>query len=591
MKKRNILAKKKTKKSIKHGLRVVGQLLLVFLLTLLLPVFVYQIIFFHKIHPGIFVAGIDIGGYSKDEAINLLSQKVFMPDSLVLVNQNQTFVFYTKDVNASYDIASSVGKAFALTRSGNFFVDIYKRFDLLINKSNFPLLIIFDENALSKYISVISGQDSVETIPPTVKLAAGNILVSKGSPGKEIDQEELRKTIETNLSFANYGNINIPVNFYNPSISELEALVIKARAEKYIGKKVSFKFEYSTFTLTDSDLINLLNPKAGFDDDKINRTIDKISSQIERPPQNPKFTFDAGKVTQFQPALDGIKTNKDDFKNQLTNSLTGIEEGLNENSTFEIPVTRISPEITMDKVNNLGIKELIGRGTSTYYHSIPSRVHNVALAAGKINGTLVKPGDTFSFNQALGDVSQFTGYEQAYIISQGKTILGDGGGVCQVSTTLFRALLKAGLPITERTAHAYRVGYYEQGSPPGLDATVYGPAPDLKFVNDTPGYILIEALADTKRYSLIFQLYGTSDGRVAAVSKPVVRDVTAPPADLYQDDPNLPAGTVKQIDFKAWGAKVTFNYKVTRNGETLINKTFTSNYRPWQAVYLRGTGP
>jgi len=169
--------------------------------------------------------------------------------------------------------------------------------------------------------------------------------------------------------------------------------------------------------------------------------------------------------------------------------------------------------------------------------------------------------------------------------------LGDGGGVCQVSTTLFRALLDAGLPITERQAHAYRVGYYEQDSPPGIDATVYSPSPDLKFRNDTGNSILIVARANPKNYSLVFELYGTSDGRVATISKPVVTNVVPAPEDLYQDDPTLPTGTVKQIDFKAAGAKVTFKYKVTRNGETLSDRTFTSNYRPWQAIYLRGIAP
>lgn len=188
-------------------------------------------------------------------------------------------------------------------------------------------------------------------------------------------------------------------------------------------------------------------------------------------------------------------------------------------------------------------------------------------------------------------VSEFTGYQQAYIISGGKTILGDGGGVCQVSTTLFRAILDAGLPITERQAHAYMVGYYEQDSPPGLDATVYSPSPDLKFKNDTSNSILITARANPRNYSLVFELYGTSDGRVSTISKPAVTDVVPAPDDLYQDDPTLPVGTVKQIDFKAAGAKVTFNYKVTKAGETIYKKTFISNYRPWQAVYLRGTAP
>jgi len=203
---------------------------------------------------------------------------------------------------------------------------------------------------------------------------------------------------------------------------------------------------------------------------------------------------------------------------------------------------------------------------------------------------LIAPAEVFSFNQALGEVSDKTGYKPAYVIKEKKTILDDGGGVCQVSTTLFRAALAAGLPIEERHAHAYRVSYYEQGGfGPGLDATVYAPKIDLKIKNDTPAYILIQTKVDTKNAILTFELYGTSDGRKAIVGKPRVWDQVPPPPDLYQDDPTLPKGEVKQVDFAAWGARTAFDWKVERNGETLQNRTFYANFQPWQAIYLRGT--
>ena len=208
-----------------------------------------------------------------------------------------------------------------------------------------------------------------------------------------------------------------------------------------------------------------------------------------------------------------------------------------------------------------------------------------------MNGTLVAPGEEFSFVKSVGDITRTTGYQTAYIISQGRTVLGDGGGVCQVSTTTFRASLDAGLPITERKAHSYRVGYYEQDSPPGIDATVFYPTADLKFLNDTGNYILIQEEVDTKKMSMKVSIYGTSDGRKSSVSKPRISNQSSPPASMYVDDPTLPAGTTKQIDWSAFGAKVAFDYKVERNGESIYEKTFVSNYQPWQAVYLRGTAP
>jgi vancomycin resistance protein YoaR len=195
----------------------------------------------------------------------------------------------------------------------------------------------------------------------------------------------------------------------------------------------------------------------------------------------------------------------------------------------------------------------------------------------------------FSFNETVGEISAITGYKQAFIIKEGQTILGDGGGVCQTSSTLFRAVLAAGLPILERTAHAYRVSYYEQNYPVGFDATIFQPAPDFKFKNDTPRYVLIQMEFDEKKKYLAFSIYGTSDGRRAETSKPRIWDVVPPPPDLYIDDPTLLVGQIKQTEHAAKGAKVAFDWKVTRGEEVLVERTFYSSYRPWQAVYLRGT--
>jgi vancomycin resistance protein YoaR len=253
-------------------------------------------------------------------------------------------------------------------------------------------------------------------------------------------------------------------------------------------------------------------------------------------------------------------------------------------------VTTQSPAVGLGDVNSMGIKERLGVGRSTYFHSIPGRVYNVELAASRINGTVVKPGEEFSFNKAVGEVSGATGYKPAYIIANGRTELGDGGGVCQDSTTAFRAALDAGLPITSRRGHAYRVGYYEQDAKPGLDATVYAPSTDFKFLNDTPAYLLIQTIVDSPNRSLTYVIYGTSDGRTSAITDHVVWGATPPPPDIYQDDPSLPAGTIKQVDWKAPGAKAKFIYTVTRNGEVITNETYTTNYKPWASIYLRGTG-
>jgi vancomycin resistance protein YoaR len=325
--------------------------------------------------------------------------------------------------------------------------------------------------------------------------------------------------------------------------------------------------------------------------DIIDETLNNLAIDIDISPQDALFQFENGKVTLFKLSKPGRRLDQNEMKQLIKSyiSALGNQDYINPQPvTFPLSVKTLLPQISTENSNNLGIKELIGRGTSKFVGSIAGRIHNIDLAASKLNGHLIPPGAIFSFNDTLGDVSAATGFQPAYIIKEGRTVLGDGGGVCQVSTTLFRAALYSGLPIVERHAHAYRVSYYEQDSGPGLDATVFAPTHDLKFKNDTPSHILIQAKTDLPNYTLAFELYGTSDERQAEITKPVILSQTPPPDDLYQDDPTLPKGVVKQVDWKAWGAKVNFDYKVIRNGEIIYQQSFFSNFKPWQAVYLRG---
>lgn len=317
-----------------------------------------------------------------------------------------------------------------------------------------------------------------------------------------------------------------------------------------------------------------------------------LSPTLEKLHVNPidaVFAFKDGKVTTFKQSFDGKTPDLEQLKNKLESKFAKVMFLDKPQTIFiNIPIKILKPNITTEKVNNLGIKELIGVGISFFKHSIPSRVYNITLAATKLNGVLIAPNEEFSFNKALGDISGFTGYKQAYIIQNGKTVLGDGGGVCQVSTTLFRSILNAGLPVIERHAHAYRVGYYEQDSSPGFDATIYVPSVDLKFKNDTGKHILIQTSVDSNAQMLTFSLYGTKDEREVILTKPIITNLTPAPEDVYQDDPTLPKGTIKQIDYKADGATVYFTREVSRNGEVIISDKFVSSFRPWAAVYLRG---
>ena len=323
---------------------------------------------------------------------------------------------------------------------------------------------------------------------------------------------------------------------------------------------------------------------------EVNEFVAQAEESYNVPPKDALFQFEDGKVKEFKEHENGSRIMTEVFIASVDKEIQSITP---EHTSLSVTLQEevVEPEITLAQANDLGIEELIGQGVSDYSHSIPSRIHNVLLAANKFNGILIKQGATFSFNDIIGDISANTGYQSAYVIKDGKTVLGDGGGVCQVSTTMFRAALNTGLPIVDRTAHAYRVGYYENDSEPGFDATIYTPSVDFKFVNDTPRAILVQTDIDTANNILTFNFYGKKDNRTVELSPVTIWDVAPAPEAKYQDDPTLPAGVTKQIDFAASGAKTKFEYKVfSADGNVMQDEIFYSTFRPWAAVFLRGTG-
>jgi len=333
-----------------------------------------------------------------------------------------------------------------------------------------------------------------------------------------------------------------------------------------------------------------LSPAYHYSDQELQSLITKFQKAINVDPVNARFTYNNGRVTEFKTAKVGKSVSVAGITDYMQNkSVPHLLSGSGNLINVPMPIETLKPDVSSSQANSMGIAERIGIGTSLFHGSIANRIFNIQLAVSRLNGILIKPGESFSFDNAVGDISSLTGYKQAYVIQNGRTVLGDGGGICQVSTTFFRAILNAGMPVLERHPHAYRVHYYEEDSAPGIDAAIYTPTVDLKFKNDSGHYILVQAFADIENEQLTFELYGTSDGRISHVSTPVILSQSPAPEPLYQDDPTLPKGQVKQVDFAAGGANVYFTYSVTKNGKEIISDKFSSNYRPWQAIFLRGT--
>lgn len=219
---------------------------------------------------------------------------------------------------------------------------------------------------------------------------------------------------------------------------------------------------------------------------------------------------------------------------------------------LELPTETVAPAIASADLERLGLKELIGSGRSNFRGSPKNRIYNIKHALKRFDGALIAPGQTFSFVDVLGDVDGEHGYLPELVIKDNKTQPEFGGGICQVSSTVFRAAIYSGLKIAERRNHAYPVRYYY---PYGMDATIYIPKPDLRFVNNTPGYILMQPVVQGTE--LTFNFYGTKDGRTTTVDGPHVLE-------------SNPDGSMKTV----------FSQLVTdASGEAIIKDSFWSNYK------------
>lgn len=368
--------------------------------------------------------------------------------------------------------------------------------------------------------------------------SAKEIIYDNSSEIKELNLTvgDNRKTISYE-EFSNWIKINPVLKYKDGYKSEIENIHYCSRSifcdfaknwrDRYTVKKTEF------FSVKPEPLRTFL---------------EELAEEMNKEPVDAKFKAGDEKVTAFSLSEKGLKVDIEKNIEIITEALLESNTPTqNINLVYEI----LEPEITSEDVNKLGLVSLIGEGRSNFKGSTKSRIHNIKVASARFNGVLIKPQEEFSFVTTLGEVDKEHGYLQELVIKHDRTEPAFGGGICQVSTTAFRAAIFSGLKITARRPHAYPVHYY---NPHGLDATVYIPQPDLRFINNTPKYILIQTKIEG--IELIFQFYGTDDGRKI--------ETTGPKVTQWNSDGSM---------------KTTFSQKVYDAQETLIiDDVFNSAY-------------
>lgn len=370
----------------------------VFLVIVTIGVLIGSILFFvnvyfrNKIFPQVKIAGVTVSRLNKDEAKIVLSQNISTPKSIDITLKDKTFHINLDEVDFAYDINGAVDRAYLLYRSGRVVDNVIRRIFSPITFSNISLPANINKDKLIELIeNEASGMLTAPTYPQ-ISFLKGKIEINKGSGGERINLQELTKEIEMRFSGGDFSKIRVPVEQIDPSISSDEAGALEVRGKALVGKKISLTYDYESYVLKDSDTIPLLLVNNSYNGEAVQDIVDEdITPFYNREPQNAVFKEEGGRAVEFLPAKDGVEVNDGELKDKILQSLTSLENTNDKQIILDVPVITTPAKITTGEVNSLGITSLIGRGSSKFTGSIPSRIHNVVLASSRFNGILVAP--------------------------------------------------------------------------------------------------------------------------------------------------------------------------------------------------------
>lgn len=563
----------------------------------------YQQVYAQKFFPGVKIANFSVGGQNQKQILNQLKT---IEDNLR--DKGIQFIYKDKEVTVTpiiisatdpdltqpvltFDWQKTVEEAFQVGRQGDWTQRLFEQLTTLIFSRQLEASYYLNKERVLEIIKANFSDLEKPPLDAQLKITEGKVEVLGERSGYIFNYDKAGSNLEENILALNFQPITLDLIFQEPKIKKqytgsavnslenilkAESLTLKADSRSWRINKEQF-IPWLEFQAVGNEIL------VGLSKQEVDKFLESVAKEINIAAQDAKFELKDGRVVEFQVSRDGKALN-------ISESYKKINERVSKGQNGEIElVVEISPaKVATSEVNDLGIKELIGKGISNFAGSPKNRRHNIAVGAKALNGILIKPGEEFSLLKALGAVDAAHGYKQELVIKGDRTIPEFGGGLCQIGTTTFRAALNAGLPITQRQAHSYRVIYYE---PAGMDATIYDPYPDFRFINDTGYYILFTTRIEGD--DLIFEFYGTKDGRKVVIepNPPKLYNVTSPGEPKYIETDELKPGEKKKIETAHKGGEAYFKYTIIYPNGEVKEKEFYSRYVAWPEVWLVGKQP
>ncbi|MBQ4514024.1 MAG: VanW family protein [Anaerolineaceae bacterium] len=573
-------------------------------------VFAYQNSFRDKIYRGVSIDNVIVGGLTRQEAAEKLERELRYPieSSFRFLWQDKVWQASAQELGFHPQTDQMTQTAYNIGRSGGLLDQITTQISTMLHGVTIQPVFLFDERVAFNRITKIAEEIDTPMDDPSIVLQGSEVVIVPGKSGLMLDRSLTMSMLQIYAHNLQSADIDLPVITLEPTEANLgeqkqvldnllhRDFVLYTDDERGVQNAGSIPADVLAGmidfepVMTDGDLTIEMNPKV----EPFYTRLLEIGSSVYKTAQDAKFIFDNS--TRSLRLIQQAETGKElDIDKSLENIAEAIRSGRNE---AEVALNIIQPKVTGNETaEELGIRELVHTENTYFFYSDDARIQNIQVGAAKLNGVLVAPGETFSMADAVGEVSKETGYAESSVIFGDQTVQDVGGGLCQVSTTLFRAAFNYGLEINERHAHGYRVYYYErlgnrQLDPglAGLDASVYLPVLDLKFTNDTPYWILMEAQPDLNLFQLQWRFYSTDVNRYVEYTSTGLTNVVPEGEPIYNENPNLPSGYVEQVDWGIDGADVTIYRTVYENGLVHIQDRFDTHYEAWSDIWEYGPG-
>lgn len=496
-----------------------------FILVLLVLSVIFGIITSNsdKIISGISIDGIDVSNLTKSEALDKLNTQLSnkFDREITLKHGDYTTKLNINTLGANYELENSISSAYNMGRSeSNIFANNFKIISTFLKKNNITSEISYKDNLLDEKIAIINNELPDRVVNSNYKIENNNLIIENSTDGYRINNTALKSSIYSAI-INNESSIEIPVEEYHADKVDIEA----------------------------------------------------IYKEVYKSPKDATYTTNPYEIHKEENGLDFAIT------------LDKAKEMINQKQdTYTIPLKTLTPKVTVKTLPQEAFPDLLATYSTSFATSNYNRSTNISLATQAVNGYVLMPGETFSYNTTVGQRTAARGYKEAGVYVNGAVTTGIGGGICQVSSTLYNAVLRCNLEIVDRSNHTFEPSYV----PAGLDATVSWQSPDFKFKNNRNYPIKLSATSAGKK--IVFNVYGlktSDDYEVKLVSSKIA---TIPFSTEYKDDSSLPAGTTKILQGGSNGCK-TQTYKILYKNGTEVSRTLINSdtYRPHNQVVARGT--